>query len=62
MYFPFVNEWTGDKTSFYSDIPSRFGVQALEETEVFRAEKMKWEEVLDKIPTEACCSRDQYVI
>ena len=50
MYFAFVNWWTGDKTSFYSDTPSRFSVQALEDTEVFRADKIKWEEALDKIP------------
>jgi CRP-like cAMP-binding protein len=50
MYFAFVNWWTGDKTSFYSDTPSRFSVQALEETEIFRADKKKWEEALDKIP------------
>src|SRR6185295_14414925 len=37
MYFAFVNWWTGDKTSFYSGTPSRFSVQALEETEIFRA-------------------------
>ncbi len=50
IYFAFLNWWTGDKTSFYSDTPSRFSVQALEETEVFRADKIKWEEALDKIP------------
>lgn len=50
MYFAFLNWWTGDKTSFYSGTPSRFSVQALEETEIFRADKIKWEEALDKIP------------
>jgi CRP-like cAMP-binding protein len=50
MYFAFLNWWTGDKTSFYSGTPSRFSVQALEETEIFRADKTKWEEALDKIP------------
>jgi CRP-like cAMP-binding protein len=50
MYFAFVNWWTGDKTSFYSNTPSRFSVQALEDTELFRADKTKWEEALDKIP------------
>jgi CRP/FNR family transcriptional regulator, anaerobic regulatory protein len=50
MYFAFLNWWVGDKTSFYSDAPSRFSVQALEETEVFRADKKNWEEALDTIP------------
>jgi CRP-like cAMP-binding protein len=50
MYFAFVNWWTGDKTSFYSGTPSRFSVQALEETEIFRCDKKKWEEALDHIP------------
>jgi CRP/FNR family transcriptional regulator, anaerobic regulatory protein len=51
MYFAFINWWTGDKSSFYSDTPSRFSVQALEETEIFRADRKMWEEALDKIPT-----------
>lgn len=50
MYFAFLNWWTGDKTSFYSGTPSRYSVQALEETEIFRANKLNWEEALDKIP------------
>jgi CRP-like cAMP-binding protein len=50
LYFAFLNWWTGDKTSFYSDAPSRFSVQALEESEIFRADKFKWEEALSKIP------------
>jgi CRP-like cAMP-binding protein len=50
LYFAFLNWWTGDKTSFYSGTASRFSVQALEETEIFRADKNKWEEALDKIP------------
>ncbi len=50
MYFAFMNWWTGDKTSFYSDAPSRFSVQALEDSEIFRADKEHWEEALDKIP------------
>ena len=50
MYFAFLNWWTGDKTSFYSDSPSRFSVQALEETEIFRVDKTKWEKALDEIP------------
>jgi len=50
LYFAFANWWTGDKTSFYSGTLSRFSVQALEDTEIFRADKTKWEEALDKIP------------
>lgn len=50
MYFAFQNWWTGDKTSFYSGTPSRFSVQALEVTELFRADKIKWEKALDEIP------------
>jgi len=51
MYFAFQNWWIGDKTSFYSGTPSRFSVQALEESEVFRADKIKWEKALDVIPS-----------
>ena len=50
MYFGFLNWWTGDKTSFYSGTPSRFSIQALEETEIFRADKTNWEKALDSIP------------
>jgi CRP-like cAMP-binding protein len=50
MYFAFINWWTGDKTSFYSDSTSRFSVQALEDSEIFRADRIKWEEALDTIP------------
>lgn len=51
IYFAFLNWWTGDKTSFYSGTPSRFSIQALEETEVFRADRVQWETALDTIPT-----------
>ena len=50
MYFAFLNWWTGDKTSFYSGTPSRFSVQALEDSEILQANKEKWEEALDQIP------------
>ena len=50
MYFAFLNWWTGDKTSFYSGTPARFSVQALEDSEVFRADKYNWEKALDEIP------------
>lgn len=50
MYFAFLNWWTGDKTSFYSGTPSRFSIQALEKSEVFRADKTNWEKALDTIP------------
>lgn len=50
MYFAFLNWWTGDKTSFYSGSPSRFSVQALEDTEIFQADKKRWEEAIDHIP------------
>src|ERR1051325_908003 len=36
MYFAFLNWWIGDKTSFYSGTPSRFSIQALEDSEIFR--------------------------
>ena len=51
MYFAFLNWWVGDKTSFYSGTPSRFSVQALEDSEIFYADKIKWEKALDEIPT-----------
>lgn len=50
IYFAFPNWWIGDKTSFYSGTPSRFSVQALEDTEIFRADKTHWEMALDTIP------------
>src|SRR5437764_944595 len=50
LYFAFLNWWTGDKTSFYAVTPSRFSVQALEESELFRADKLNWEKALDEIP------------
>ncbi len=50
MYFAFVNWWTGDKTSFYSDLPSRFSVQAMEDSELFRMDRQNWEAALDEIP------------
>ena len=51
MYFAFLNWWVGDKTSFYSGTPSRFSVQALEDSEIFYADNIKWEKALDEIPT-----------
>lgn len=51
MYFAFLNWWIGDKTSFYSGTPARFSIQVLEDCEVFQADKKRWEEALDNIPT-----------
>ncbi len=50
MYFAFLNWWVGDKTSFYSDVPARFSTQALEDSEIFQADKKKWEDALEQIP------------
>ena len=50
MYFAFLNWWIGDKSSFYSGTPSRFSVQALEDSEIFYANKENWEKALDQIP------------
>ena len=50
MYFAFLNWWVGDKASFYSGTPSRFSVQALEDSEIFYADKTTWEMALDQIP------------
>lgn len=50
MYFAFLNWWVGDKTSFYSGTSARFSIQALEDSEIFRADKTKWEKALDEIP------------
>jgi len=50
MYFAFLNWWTGDKTSFYSGGPSRFSVQAIEESVIFRSDKINWERALDELP------------
>jgi len=51
IYFAFLNWWTGEKTSFYSGVPSRVSVQALEDSVLFRADKKRWEEAIEKIPT-----------
>jgi len=50
IYFAFRNWWIGDQTSFYSGIPSRYSIQALEETELFTADKEKWERAIDEVP------------
>ncbi len=50
MYFAFKDWWTGDKESFYSDTPARFNVQALEDSEILKADKVLWEQALDQIP------------
>ena len=50
MYFALLNWWIGDKTSFYSGTPSRFSIQALEDSEILRADKINWEKALDEIP------------
>lgn len=50
MFFAFPNWWIGDKTSFYSNTPARFSVQALEDTEVFQADRERWEHALETIP------------
>ena len=50
IYFAFLNWWIGDKTSFYSGTPARFSIQALEDCELFQADKIRWEDALDQIP------------
>lgn len=50
VYFAFADSWSGDKTSFYSNQPSLFSIQALEDSELFYADKKSWEEAMDKIP------------
>jgi CRP-like cAMP-binding protein len=49
IYFAFQNWWIGDQSSFYSGAPSRYSLQALEDAEVFMADKEKWEKALDKV-------------
>jgi CRP-like cAMP-binding protein len=51
MYFAFQNWWTGDKSSFYAGSPSRFNVQALEDSLILKADKSKWEKALDDVPS-----------
>ena len=50
IYFGFRNWWIGDQTSFYSGTPSRYSIQALEETELFTADIEKWECAIDEVP------------
>lgn len=50
IFFAFADSWAGDKTSFYSNRPSAFSIQALEDTELFYADKRVWENALDTIP------------
>ena len=49
IYFAFQNWWVGDQTSFYSGAPSRYSIQALEDTEIFMADRVKWEKALDEV-------------
>jgi CRP-like cAMP-binding protein len=49
IYFAFKNWWVGDQTSFYSGVPSRYSIQALEDTEIFMADKINWEKALDEV-------------
>jgi CRP-like cAMP-binding protein len=49
MYFAFSEWWIGDKTSFYSESPARFSIQALEESEVLVCHKRDWERSLAEI-------------
>lgn len=49
IYFAFPDSWSGDKTSFYSNEPSIFSIQALEDSEIFYADKNGWEEAMDRI-------------
>jgi CRP-like cAMP-binding protein len=50
IYFAFQNWWVGDQTSFYTGTPSRYSIQALEDTEVFMANKTNWEKAVNEIP------------
>jgi CRP-like cAMP-binding protein len=51
IYFAFQNWWIGDKTSLYSQTPSRFSCQALEDCELLRADKVNFEGAVDNVPT-----------
>ncbi len=51
IYFAFQNWWIGDKTSFYSGTPARFSIQVLDDCEVFQADRTRWEEAIDQIPS-----------
>lgn len=50
MYFAFANWWIGDPTSFYSSTPARFSTQALENSDLFRADKDHFEAALNQVP------------
>jgi len=50
IYFAFRNWWVGDQTSFYTGTPSRYSIEALEETELFIANKTNWEKAVEEIP------------
>lgn len=50
VYFALPGSWSGDKTSFYSNRPSIFSIQALEDSVLFYADRKGWEEAMDRIP------------
>lgn len=50
LQFALPGWWTGDLGSFISGAPTKFFVEALENSEVLSISKQSWDELLDKAP------------
>ena len=50
LQFAFEGWWTADLYSFFTDEPSLFNIEALEDSELLMITRPSWESLLDKLP------------
>ena len=50
LQFAFEGWWTADLSSFFTDEPSLFNIEALEDSELLMITRPTWESLLDKLP------------
>jgi CRP-like cAMP-binding protein len=50
LQFAFEGWWTADLSSFFTDEPSLFNIEALEDSELLLITRPLWESLLDKVP------------
>jgi CRP-like cAMP-binding protein len=50
MQFSPENWWAGDRYSYLNDLPARFNIEALEDSEIILIPKGDYENLIDKIP------------
>lgn len=50
LQFAFEGWWTADLYSFFTDEPSLFNIEALEDSELLLITRPSWESLLDKLP------------